>query len=90
MDLRTSNVPSQQLLREKKAEMRICLVIDGSNVIRKVDIDELAPDKMNGGSAKIIGQMVEAIDTNDFFRDGMPFDHFREVALPKDVAITDL
>lgn len=60
----TSAVPSQQLLREKKAEMRICLVIDGSNVIRKVNIDELAPDKMNGGSAKIIGQVVEAIDTN--------------------------
>lgn len=41
--------------------------------------------KMKGGSASIIDQVVEAMTTNEtfFFRDKVPFDHFRELIVPE-------
>jgi chemotaxis protein methyltransferase CheR len=41
--------------------------------------------KMRGGSAAFINQVVEAMTTNEtfFFRDKVPFDHFRESILPE-------
>lgn len=41
--------------------------------------------KMKGGSASIIDQVVEAMTTNEtfFFRDKVPFDHFRESIVPE-------
>jgi chemotaxis protein methyltransferase CheR len=40
--------------------------------------------KMKGGSADLTTQVVEAMTTNEtfFFRDKVPFDHFRETILP--------
>jgi chemotaxis protein methyltransferase CheR len=48
------------------------------------DISELV-QKMKGGSASIITQVVEAMTTNEtfFFRDKVPFDHFRESIMPE-------
>jgi chemotaxis protein methyltransferase CheR len=47
-------------------------------------IDELV-QKMKGGSAAIIAQVVEAMTTNEtfFFRDKVPFDHFRDSIMPE-------
>jgi chemotaxis protein methyltransferase CheR len=41
--------------------------------------------KMKGGSASIVTQVVEAMTTNEtfFFRDKVPFDHFREMIVPE-------
>jgi len=41
--------------------------------------------KMKGGSAAIITQVVEAMTTNEtfFFRDKVPFDHFRDTIMPE-------
>jgi chemotaxis protein methyltransferase CheR len=41
--------------------------------------------KMKGGSAAIITQVVEAMTTNEtfFFRDKVPFDHFRQSIMPE-------
>ena len=41
--------------------------------------------KMKGGSADIITQVVEAMTTNEtfFFRDKVPFDHFRDSIMPE-------
>jgi chemotaxis protein methyltransferase CheR len=41
--------------------------------------------KMRGGSTVFIGQVVEAMTTNEtfFFRDKVPFDHFRESIIPE-------
>jgi chemotaxis protein methyltransferase CheR len=41
--------------------------------------------KMKGGSAAIITQVVEAMTTNEtfFFRDKVPFDHFRDAIMPE-------
>jgi chemotaxis protein methyltransferase CheR len=41
--------------------------------------------KMKGGSAAIIAQVVEAMTTNEtfFFRDKVPFDHFRDSIMPE-------
>jgi chemotaxis protein methyltransferase CheR len=41
--------------------------------------------KMRGGSASFISQVVEAMTTNEtfFFRDKVPFDHFRESIMPE-------
>ena len=41
--------------------------------------------KMKGGSAGIIAQVVEAMTTNEtfFFRDKLPFDHFRDSIIPE-------
>ena len=41
--------------------------------------------KMKGGSASIISQAVEAMTTNEtfFFRDKVPFDHFRDPIMPE-------
>jgi chemotaxis protein methyltransferase CheR len=41
--------------------------------------------KMKGGSASIATQVVEAMTTNEtfFFRDKIPFDHFREMIMPE-------
>ncbi len=46
-------------------------------------ISELV-QKMKGGSAPLIAQVVEAMTTNEtfFFRDKLPFDHFRESIMP--------
>jgi chemotaxis protein methyltransferase CheR len=46
-------------------------------------IDELV-QKMKGGSASHIAQAVEAMTTNEtfFFRDKVPFEHFRETIMP--------
>jgi chemotaxis protein methyltransferase CheR len=41
--------------------------------------------KMKGGSASTIAQVVEAMTTNEtfFFRDKVPFDHFRDAIMPE-------
>jgi chemotaxis protein methyltransferase CheR len=48
------------------------------------DIAELV-QKLKGGSSVFIGQVVEAMTTNEtfFFRDKVPFDHFRESIMPE-------
>jgi chemotaxis protein methyltransferase CheR len=40
--------------------------------------------KMKGGSSSLVAQVVEAMTTNEtfFFRDKVPFDHFREKIVP--------
>src|ERR1700726_1850327 len=45
-------------------------------------ISELV-QKMKGGSTSLIGQVVEAMTTNEpfFFRDKVPFDHFRDAIM---------
>ena len=47
-------------------------------------ISELV-QKMKGGSMAIIAQVVEAMTTNEtfFFRDKVPFDHFRDSIMPE-------
>jgi chemotaxis protein methyltransferase CheR len=47
-------------------------------------ISELV-QKMKGGSTSIAGQVVEAMTTNEtfFFRDKIPFDHFRDSIMPE-------
>ena len=47
-------------------------------------ISELV-QKMKGGSTAIIAQVVEAMTTNEtfFFRDKVPFDHFRDSIMPE-------
>ena len=47
-------------------------------------ISELV-QKMKGGSAPLIAQVVEAMTTNEtfFFRDKVPFDHFRDSIMPE-------
>jgi chemotaxis protein methyltransferase CheR len=47
-------------------------------------ISELV-QKMKGGSASTISQVVEAMTTNEtfFFRDKLPFDHFRDSIMPE-------
>jgi chemotaxis protein methyltransferase CheR len=47
-------------------------------------ISELV-QKMKGGPASIISQVVEAMTTNEtfFFRDKVPFDHFRDSIMPE-------
>jgi chemotaxis protein methyltransferase CheR len=47
-------------------------------------ISELV-QKMKGGSAPIVAQVVEAMTTNEtfFFRDKVPFDHFRDSIVPE-------
>jgi chemotaxis protein methyltransferase CheR len=47
-------------------------------------ISELV-QKMKGGSASHIAQVVEAMTTNEtfFFRDKVPFDHFRDTIMPE-------
>jgi len=51
---------------------------------RLAGIGELV-QKMKGGSADIITQVVEAMTTNEtfFFRDKVPFDHFRDSIMPE-------
>jgi chemotaxis protein methyltransferase CheR len=41
--------------------------------------------KMKGGSAALVAQVVEAMTTNEtfFFRDKVPFDHFRDTIMPE-------
>ena len=41
--------------------------------------------KMKGGSSSIVAQVVEAMTTNEtfFFRDKIPFDHFRDSIMPE-------
>jgi chemotaxis protein methyltransferase CheR len=48
------------------------------------DIGDLV-QKLKGGSAAIVTQVVEAMTTNEtfFFRDKVPFDHFREAIMPE-------
>ena len=48
------------------------------------DISELV-QKMKGGSADLTTQVVEAMTTNEtfFFRDKVPFDHFRDSIVPE-------
>ena len=47
-------------------------------------ISELV-QKMRGGSAVLVTQVVEAMTTNEtfFFRDKVPFDHFRDTIMPE-------
>jgi chemotaxis protein methyltransferase CheR len=47
-------------------------------------ISELV-QKMKGGSSPLIAQVVEAMTTNEtfFFRDKVPFDHFRDTIMPE-------
>ncbi len=48
------------------------------------DIGELV-QKLKSGSSVFIGQVVEAMTTNEtfFFRDKVPFDHFRDSIMPE-------
>jgi chemotaxis protein methyltransferase CheR len=48
------------------------------------DIGELV-QKLKGGSSALIAQVVEAMTTNEtfFFRDKVPFDHFRDSIMPE-------
>jgi chemotaxis protein methyltransferase CheR len=41
--------------------------------------------KMKGGSPSLVAQVVEAMTTNEtfFFRDKVPFDHFRDTIMPE-------
>ncbi|MDU6244627.1 MAG: chemotaxis protein CheR, partial [Bradyrhizobium sp.] len=41
--------------------------------------------KLKDGSSALISQVVEAMTTNEtfFFRDKVPFDHFRDVIMPE-------
>jgi chemotaxis protein methyltransferase CheR len=47
-------------------------------------ISELV-QKMKGGAASLVAQVVEAMTTNEtfFFRDKVPFDHFRDSIMPE-------
>jgi chemotaxis protein methyltransferase CheR len=47
-------------------------------------ISELV-QKMKSGSASLVAQVVDAMTTNEtfFFRDKVPFDHFRETIMPE-------
>jgi chemotaxis protein methyltransferase CheR len=47
-------------------------------------ISELV-QKMKGGSSSIVAQVVEAMTTNEtfFFRDKVPFEHFRDAIMPE-------
>src|SRR5215475_8036071 len=47
------------------------------------DLPELV-QKMKGGSNNLVAQVVEAMTTNEtfFFRDKVPFDHFRDKIMP--------
>jgi chemotaxis protein methyltransferase CheR len=47
-------------------------------------ISELV-QKMRGGSSTLVAQVVEAMTTNEtfFFRDKVPFDHFRDTIVPE-------
>jgi len=47
-------------------------------------ISELV-QKMKGGASTIVAQVVEAMTTNEtfFFRDKVPFDHFRDAIMPE-------
>jgi chemotaxis protein methyltransferase CheR len=47
-------------------------------------ISELV-QKMKGGSSALVTQVVEAMTTNEtfFFRDKVPFDHFRDTIMPE-------
>jgi chemotaxis protein methyltransferase CheR len=47
-------------------------------------ISELV-QKMKGGSVSLVTQVVEAMTTNEtfFFRDKVPFDHFRQLIMPE-------
>ena len=47
-------------------------------------ISELV-QKMKGGSSSIVAQVVEAMTTNEtfFFRDKVPFEHFRDTIVPE-------
>jgi chemotaxis protein methyltransferase CheR len=48
------------------------------------DIGELV-QKLKGGSSVVVAQVVEAMTTNEtfFFRDKVPFDHFRDSIMPE-------
>jgi chemotaxis protein methyltransferase CheR len=54
---------------------------------RKVGLSSIGElvQKMRGGSTACITQVVEAMTTNEtfFFRDKVPFDHFREAIMPE-------
>jgi hypothetical protein len=52
--------------------------------MRRAGIDDLV-QKMKGGSSSIVAQVVEAMTTNEtfFFRDKIPFDHFRDSIMPE-------
>ena len=54
---------------------------------RKADLPSLGDlvQKMKGGSNALIAQVVEAMTTNEtfFFRDKIPFDHFRNTIMPE-------
>jgi len=54
---------------------------------RKSGLDGIGElvQKLKAGSALFISQVVEAMTTNEtfFFRDKVPFDHFREVIMPE-------
>ncbi len=54
---------------------------------RKAGIAGIAElvQKMKGGSASLVTQVVEAMTTNEtfFFRDKVPFDHFRDTIIPE-------
>ncbi len=56
-------------------------------IARKAGLPGIAElvQKMKGGSAAIGTQVVEAMTTNEtfFFRDKVPFDHFREAIMPE-------
>ncbi|MBA2398010.1 MAG: protein-glutamate O-methyltransferase CheR [Bradyrhizobium sp.] len=54
---------------------------------RKCDLTGISElvQKMKGGATTIVSQVVEAMTTNEtfFFRDKVPFDHFRDAIMPE-------
>jgi chemotaxis protein methyltransferase CheR len=56
-------------------------------ISRKVGLSGISElvQKMKGGSPAITTQVIEAMTTNEtfFFRDKVPFDHFREAIMPE-------
>ena len=56
-------------------------------IARKASLPGIAElvQKLKGGSTPIANQVIEAMTTNEtfFFRDKVPFDHFREAIMPE-------
>jgi chemotaxis protein methyltransferase CheR len=56
-------------------------------IARKLGLPGIAElvQKLKGGSTPIANQVIEAMTTNEtfFFRDKVPFDHFREAIMPE-------
>ena len=56
-------------------------------IARKANLPGIAElvQKLKGGSTPLANQVIEAMTTNEtfFFRDKVPFDHFRDTIMPE-------